>query len=726
MQIESIILNNFRIYKGENRITFPRSVSKNVFVISGNNGFGKTTFLTALIWCLYGKLMGDVDDKFKREIYDSFGYKNYAKTNLNNAVKKQSDLIKISEEDKKKLFKNGYLNVDSEIYEFLKLNEYSVSIIFSNVLLPSVSCENLSVTRTYNVITESETVQILIDGKENQLTKEVGPEIFINDFLLSKEIAKFFFFDSEKIVSLAEMKTAEDKRRLSTAYSEVLGIKKFEDLKNNLENLRIKFRRKSADLADRDNLNKLIKECNEIEEQIFVLKSKQVVNDLDILDKRQIVEHYQEKLIREGNSISVSELLNLKALREELKAKDILIKAKMKELLDLAPFAIAGSKFVSAYEQLLREQKFDQHNSYSTTFNDQVKTIRSELIQQLEINIKSKELLDEILKIVNNSFEDYIQTPTNPKLKVNVLLDLSTSEQNEFKSIFENIKFSYSQVFKQYVKDDKNNKLFLAKTLRKIAQAESDENDLLIKKIRGEKHQIEKVIVEIERANRKLSEEIGSYQRELTHKNKLKAELSKRVSVDESDRLKDEIADRLIFELDEFLLKLKSEKKSSLEINIKHELNNLMHKTNFINRVQVDILGDIIDVRLFDKDQAEIKKESLSKGEQQLYATAILKALVDESETKFPIFIDSPLQKFDKKHSSKIITEFYPNVSEQVVVFPLLEKELSLEEYQSLLRFVSCSYLIRNESDGSYIQQVEPDELFIKSQENYVYSNKNI
>jgi hypothetical protein len=34
-----------------------------------------------------------------------------------------------------------------------------------------------------------------------------------------------------------------------------------------------------------------------------------------------------------------------------------------------------------------------------------------------------------------------------------------------------------------------------------------------------------------------------------------------------------------------------------------------------------------------------IDKDSLSKGEQQLYATALLKALVDESGIKFPVFI---------------------------------------------------------------------------------------
>lgn len=722
MLIDSIIINNFRIYKGENRISFPPSVKKNVFIISGENGFGKTTFLTSLIWCLYGKLMSDVDDKFKKEINEYFGYKNFAKSNLNKFQQKKAKQLNISDEEKKIIKKKGYDTLNEELNEFKRLNNYSVSITFSNVVLPSIPCNYVTITRTYDSFLAQEEVEILIDGKENELTKEVGPEIFINDFVLPRDIAKFFFFDSERIVSLAEMKTSEDKKKLSVAYSEVLGVKKYEDLKNSLENLRIKFRRKSTDLVALDKLNRLIKETEDLEKLLDHLKSKQVNNDIEILNKREISEQYQEKLIREGNRISVAELINLKALRDELKIKDITIKNKLKELLELAPFAIAGSKFVDAYKQMLLEQKHNQNNSNTEIVNQRLRSIKDDIVRHLGNNNISSDIKNIFTVIVDNAFDDYLSNSSS-QVQIKTLLDLSTNEQNEIKSIFENIKYSYSQIFKQLVKDDKNNRIFLTRTMRKISQAEADENDLLIKEIRTAKSKIDKAVLDLENDNRKISEEIGGFQRELTTKNKLKSELSKKVSIDESDRLKDKLAERVIYEIEIFLSRLKEEKKSSLEISIRHELNRLMHKTNFIASVQVDILGDIIDVRLLDKDQLEIKKESLSKGEQQLYATAILKALVDESEIKFPIFIDSPLQKFDKIHSSKIITEFYPNVSEQVIVFPLLEKELSEEEYTTLLPSVRCSYIIRNDSNKSYFQEVEPEKLFIKNQEMNVHSH---
>jgi hypothetical protein len=85
-----------------------------------------------------------------------------------------------------------------------------------------------------------------------------------------------------------------------------------------------------------------------------------------------------------------------------------------------------------------------------------------------------------------------------------------------------------------------------------------------------------------------------------------------------------------------------------------------MHKEDFIGRVEVVIEGEDMDINLYNVSDSLINKDSLSKGEQQLYATSILKALVDESGIQFPVFIDSPLQKFDKSHATKIITEFYP------------------------------------------------------------------
>ena len=119
MIIKKVQLENFRIYKEQNELEFVPHSEKNVFVISGENGFGKTTFLTALLWCLYGKLIVDVDEKYKREIYEAGGYKKYAANNLNRSA-------------------NG-------------AKEYSISITLSEIFIPSIPCREVKITRVFNL-----------------------------------------------------------------------------------------------------------------------------------------------------------------------------------------------------------------------------------------------------------------------------------------------------------------------------------------------------------------------------------------------------------------------------------------------------------------------------------------------------------------------------------------------------------------------------------------------
>lgn len=683
MRINKISLNNFRIYKGENNIQFEsKNNPNNITIIAGQNGFGKTTFLTALVWGFYGKLIGEVDAKYKKEIYEAGGYKKYAKSILNREVKSEEDSFK----------------------------KYSVEIEISDVFIPSVPCRKIIIHREYDANKEIETCSVLIDGFENELTKEVGTDIFINDFILPREIAKFFFFDAEKIVSLAEIKTTIEKQNLSKAYSEVLGISKYESLKRNLENLQVKLRKKSASLTDRNKLSKLQDEVNQIKELISLNESKISENNIDIDRAKSSSEQYQEKLIREGNSMSVEDMIRQKKLRDTLRQQGVEIKSKLKELLELAPFAIAGSKLHKLHNQVVAESQHKQDVIDNSFIKDKFEIIKYRIEKQLAAKHIEEDLHSEINRIIAREFESNFSEQNEVLDKV--LLDLTKEQANGFISIYDNLRHSYSILFKQIVKEEKNNRIFLQKTLRKISDAESKDTDVLAKKLKEAKAIVDKKIKDLSAEQNRLFEELGSYQQQLSTKSKVISELAKTVSLDEIDSKKDKVTSRLINELEEFIYKFKLEKKNSLQSRIKKELQILMHKENFISDVTVELNKEIIDIYLYDKNNEIIEKESLSKGEQQLYATALLKALVDESGIQFPIFIDSPLQKFDRNHSKNIIAEFYPSISKQVILFPLLEKELTAKEYSLLSKNVNQTYLIVNSNGKSNLKQCKPTELF--------------
>lgn len=59
MLIKSLRMENFRQFKGSNKIDFSMEPGKNVTIILGDNTFGKTTLLQAFNWCFYGIAMFD-------------------------------------------------------------------------------------------------------------------------------------------------------------------------------------------------------------------------------------------------------------------------------------------------------------------------------------------------------------------------------------------------------------------------------------------------------------------------------------------------------------------------------------------------------------------------------------------------------------------------------------------------------------------------------------------
>ena len=703
MIIKSITLGNYRLYEGKNIIKFKQDDDKPIFLISGENGFGKTTFLHSLIWCLYGRLITEVEAEVRKDIANS-GYNSFLRNNLNNNVRAKLDALDDSKKDSIK--RRGY---SSDNEELKRITTYYVAIEFEDVVIPSLPCTSLKVVRSYDMVTEKENVDILIDGVRNELTTTIGSEVFINDFILNKDIARFFFFDSEQIVALAETNTSTEKRRLCSAYNEVLGVRKYEDLKKNLENVRLRFRKKSSDVASREKLVSMLNKQEELEKQVGNKRQDLSNLESELLQLRGEDEAIQLQLMREGNDATSAEIARIEKLIEATKQKDEEYKHQLRQFIDYAPFAITGKLFKDTRDQIEYDFKLREAKNDQLSRNLVVSQITSDLMLMFEHSTISSPEKSELIMQVQDVLDKYKHEVTDE----NVLLPVSEQDYEEFLSIYNNLTTTYKSEFEHLADDYKKNKLVLERNSRRLSNIHSKEKDELIKSIRAKKNQIEKAIVQKDAEIRQMHESIGEMSQELATISRQVSELSKKVSLDDSDAQKDAVAEQLIDELSTFLISLKQEKKYSLERRVKTTLNTLMHKEDFIGRVEVVIDGEDMDINLYSVDGKVINKDSLSKGEQQLYATSILKALVDESGIQCPVFIDSPLQKFDKSHATKIITEFYPQISKQVVLFPLLYKELTAEEYNVMKPLVKTTFLIKNDVTHSFFEEVPVND-FIK------------
>ncbi len=67
MKLERLTLENFRQYYGRQRLTFSRDSQRNVTVIHGVNGAGKTSLFMALNWCLYGEGVPNAEKLISKE-----------------------------------------------------------------------------------------------------------------------------------------------------------------------------------------------------------------------------------------------------------------------------------------------------------------------------------------------------------------------------------------------------------------------------------------------------------------------------------------------------------------------------------------------------------------------------------------------------------------------------------------------------------------------------------
>ncbi|MEL6717588.1 MAG: AAA family ATPase [Bacteroidota bacterium] len=500
MKIKELELNNFRIYKGQNSIQFDSFDDKNIVIVSGKNGFGKTTFLMSLVWCLYGRQMKDVDEPYKLEIQKAGGYSKYIRNSLNRLAKTEGETA------------------------------FSVSLTVTDIEIPEMPCKEIKITRKLDIeLGFEEQLEITVDGFTNELTQgDEQAEMFIRDFILPKETAKFFLFDAEKIVSLAEITTAEQRRSLSLSYSEVLGIKKYEDLKANLEELQIRLRSESASSAEKAKLHQLeadIKTKLElIQEHEETIERLQEERESKTFEVNQI----QEKLIREGNVITLSELDELRNKESTLEDRLKHLEEELKNSYELIPFAMAGGKVSEIINQLEEEQQ-EKTNKYKL---ENVNDVTNSIIDEIINTPKPRNV------VIHHQVEDYykelIQTVIRKYFYADVdfdevgfktLHDFSDTTTNEFHALVNNIKYSFKEKFQRISGEFNQVRNERDRVRRLIRGAEADQEDPIIAQFREEKVRLEKRLNIIGEEVGRLKEEIRNLGIEKGNIEKSKKEL---------------------------------------------------------------------------------------------------------------------------------------------------------------------------------------------------------
>lgn len=126
------------------------------------------------------------------------------------------------------------------------------------------------------------------------------------------------------------------------------------------------------------------------------------------------------------------------------------------------------------------------------------------------------------------------------------------------------------------------------------------------------------------------------------------------------------LAQRVGLALEAYEERLLAQKLQQLQRSFVSRFNHLSRKDDFIADARIN--PQTFETTLIDRAGREIPKSSLSAGEKQVYAIAMLWALARTSGRPLPMIIDTPLARLDLDHRTALVERYFPEASHQVIV----------------------------------------------------------
>lgn len=692
MRIDKITLNNFRQYQGLNSIDLKTSGEKNIILIGGKNGYGKTNFLMSLVWCLYGEDIAKIDDNFKREIQKEGNYSKFLKSSLNWDSEK-----------------NGK-------------DQFSVEIELSEIELPETqeikpgNNYKCKLKRTFETSSGNEDFQIIIEDVKNSLfTDNDYKKIFVNDYLIPIEAAKFVFFDAEKIASWAELSTKEEGSVLNDALGKILGLDIYESLIADLETYTDGLRKESATSIVKQQINSVENGIKHNIEEINKKENEILEKEIFSQELKQKIIQYETFLVKHGNKVlNAGSLDELYRNKRELETKEIELENKFNQLSEIIPFAIAAGKLEEVTEHftkqeessVLQERKHEQIEKNNLLieklFNNAPFPAGGDIsfTKKVFYAEKAKKIIEEVFGEVDNAKD------------LDFEHDFNKSDKDLISETFHYIRKQSKDVFEQTIDNFNRIKNEILEIDRLIKKIESDQQDEEVIQYTNNKNDAERKIEKLIEEKGALQNQLNILKKSIESDNQRLQILIKKIEVSEQKRKKLEKANQYIKSLKSFVEEQKSKKCSTLETTLYEEMQKLMHKLqdgnndNFVAGVKAEPLpdNDGLKITLIDKEGVTRHKESLSQGEKQIYISSLIKAILSLSIQEFPIFIDTPLGRLDDEHIKNILLNYYPDLASQVVLMAT-NNEIPPSRFKLMQGNVAQTYLLENKNNRTNFKQ---------------------
>ena len=634
MIISEINIFNLGVYKGQHSINIKPKPGKPVILFGALNGAGKTTLLEGIQIALYGKA---------------------AKTNGRGSKSYEEYL-------------SGLINRDTP-------QKYGASIeIIFTVNVQSKPSE-IKITRSWKETGKGikENCSIVQDGVLDSDNSDRASE-FIEEIIPS-EISNLFFFDGEMIDGYSQPE--QSKSLIQKGIYTLLGINTINNLIKSLMTIEKRKAKVLANEIETVSIESEEKDLGDREKRIQgLLQDKASLrNELDVYHQKH--SKNQDTLKQQGYDLYKKREL----LRQEYKSL-----MSQKEMLSLQMIEISQDTFpliviedqVSTLRQIIT--KSEGHSTKS------IALLEAEFHNIL--NIKNLNELDkETLKAYgNNRIEKIKESIGSYSYDLDVSLIPTATEQQEEKrkinqlvSDYEKIELDSEVIEKKIGAIPDEDKIRPLIETELALQKNIDRAEGKMQLIDNEIHLLTKQITEIQR---QLNIKIEKINAQSIH-----GIVDKKV-VEKSQKTRQTLEvfkDALI---NKHIDNISSQISSSFKSLSRKKTLDLVFKINpgdFSLEVFKNTNGTI---------EPYISPKSWAAGEKQILGISILWALTKVANMNFPIVIDTPFSRLDSSHRDTVIRNYFPNASNQVLVFST-DTEIDEELLETIKPNVSFEYLIQ-------------------------------
>ncbi|WNG43784.1 DNA sulfur modification protein DndD [Archangium minus] len=624
MILDQLILHNFGIYHGRHVIELtPTSKNKPIILFGGLNGSGKTTLLDALKLVLYGRR---ADCSNRRDL----PYEEFLRRSIHRSVDPQ----------------------DGAALELrFRHRVEGVENIFR--IHRSWSTKGRTVR---------EHVEVLRDGQPDPVTTENWTEL-VEEFIPSR-LSGFFFFDGEKIESLADLDRSAEV--LATALQSLLGLDLVDLLQTDLKVVERRNKEKQRSREEQEKLAAAQAEVEQIKERYSeaVTECGSKTNQVDRQKKR--IRDLEEKFRKAGG-----ELYTRRAEHEaERRAIENRLDTTYKHLQSLAE----GAAPLLLVRELIDEVAAKSASPVSM-LREELLTVLAERDEKLLSEVKRagtpSEVLARIERFLNQDRES--RRPLHPE---DPSIHLSEEADRDLANLRGTL-LSEAQATSSVLLRDVDSLTQELTQVERTLEMMPDEEAVsgLVRQLAEARKALAKAEAELkvaeeerERLNQERSRKWDAYTKMVEH--------------DVDDRFRQDEADRIIHHsqgirsiMEQFRTRVSERHVRRIEQLILEGFSHLLRKDSLVSRLSID--PSTYHLSMFGKDDQPLSPERLSAGERQLLAISIIWGLARAAGRPLPVVIDTPLGRLDSVHRSHLVERYFPFASHQVI---LLSTDQEIDE----------------------------------------------